>query len=34
MLPIIKALTRRGVGGLVSPDKICASPWKNVLDIV
>jgi len=27
-------LTRRDAGGLVTPEKIFAPPWKNVLDIV
>jgi len=29
-----RGLTRMGAGGLVAPEKIFASPWKNVLDIV
>jgi len=30
----VRRLTRRGAGGLVSPEKIFAPSWKNVLDIV
>jgi len=31
---IIRPVTRRGVEGLVSPEKNFAPPWKNVLDTV
>jgi len=29
-----RRLTRRGAGGLVSPEKMFTPPWKNVLDII
>jgi len=29
-----RRLTRRGAGGLASPEKIFVTPWKNVLDRV
>jgi len=33
-LPIIRPVTKRGLEGLVFPEKIFAPPWRNVLDIV
>jgi len=29
-----RRLTRRGAGGLASPEKMFAPPWQNVMDIV
>jgi len=33
-LPIIRPVTRKGAGDIVSPEKKFANPWKIVLDII